>query len=250
MEFIEIFPKIKVLNSFKGVYFELINSLAISDLQIGYELYLAEEKGIFLPQTQLKEIKKEIGNILRKIKVKKLIINGDFKHEFGEASRQEWREVKEFINFVRKKVKEIILVRGNHDNYLLSIASHLGLKVFDPYYFEKGILFTHGHKKIKYPKNVETIVIGHEQPALVFKKGFDKIKVPCLLYGKTKEGKNFICLPAFSPLSSGVEINAIQKEELLSPILRDEVELEELIPIIIDKEIGCLKFPKIKKIRT
>jgi metallophosphoesterase superfamily enzyme len=33
--------------------------LFISDLQIGEELYLAEEKGIYVPQVQLKEMKKK-----------------------------------------------------------------------------------------------------------------------------------------------------------------------------------------------
>jgi hypothetical protein len=33
---------------------------------------------------------------------------------------------------------------------------------------------------------------------------------------------------------------------LLSPILKEEVELEELIPIALDKEVGPLKFPKIR----
>ena len=119
---------------------------------------MAEEKGIFIPQLQLKEMKNDLSKIFEMTKAEKLIINGDFKHEFGEASRQEWREVKDFVEFAKRKFEEIILVRGNHDNYLLTIASHIGLKVYDPFYFEKGILFTHGHKKIEYPENVEVVL--------------------------------------------------------------------------------------------
>ena len=248
MQKIEIFPGIYVINGFRAIFLKNIDAVAISDLQLGQELYLAEEKGIFVPQFQLREMKRDLSAILKETKARKLIINGDFKHEFGEASRQEWREVKELTRFVAKKVREIILIRGNHDNYLLTIASHLGLKVFDPFYVEGNILFTHGHKKVKYPKGVKTVVIGHEQPALLLKRGFDRIKVPCLLYGKMKNGKNFICLPAFSPLASGVAINSVSKDELLSPILKDEVEINELRPIVVEKEIGALKFPKIGEI--
>jgi hypothetical protein len=245
----EIIPGFETINGYRAIFVERLNAVVISDLQLGEELYLAEERGVFIPQIQLNEMKKDISEILKLTSAKKLIINGDFKHEFGEASRQEWREVKEFVGLVQRKVKDIILVRGNHDNYLLTIASHIGLKVFDPFYLEEKIIFTHGHKKIKYPQNVETVVIGHEQPALILKRGFDKIKTPCLLYGKVKDGKNFICLPAFSPLASGVAINSASSEDLLSPILREEVNIDESIPIALDKEIGALKFPPIKKIR-
>jgi len=186
---------------------------------------------------------------LKKLKAKRILINGDIKHEFGEASRQEWREVIELVEFLRKKTKEIIVVRGNHDNYLLNIASKINLQVFDPFYLEKGYLFTHGHKKISYPKDFHTLIIGHEEPAIILKEGFDRIKLPALLYGKMKNGKRIICLPAFSYLSSGTEVNVVDKEDLLSPILKEDVDIDELEVIGIDKEVGALKFGKLKNIR-
>jgi metallophosphoesterase superfamily enzyme len=123
------------------------------------------------------------------------------------------------------------------------------LQVFDPFYLEKGYLFTHGHKKISYPKDFHTLIIGHEEPAIILKEGFDKIKLPALLYGKMKNGKRIICLPAFSYLSSGTEVNVVDKEDLLSPILKEDVDLDELEVIGIDKEAGALKFGKLKNIR-
>jgi len=244
----EVFEGIEIINSFKAVYIEELDLIVISDLQIGEELYLAE-KGIFIPQIQLREMKKELNAIFKKVKANRILINGDVKHEFGEASRQEWREVIELVEFLRKKTKGIIVVRGNHDNYLLNIASKINLQVFDPFYLEKGYLFTHGHKKISYPKNFHTLVIGHEEPAIILKEGFDKIKLPTLLYGKMKNGKRIICLPAFSYLSSGTEVNIVDKEDLLSPILKEDVDIDELEVIGIDKEVGALKFGKLKNIR-
>jgi hypothetical protein len=245
----EIFENIEIINSFKAIYIRELDLLAISDLQLGEELYLAEEKGIFVPQIQLKEIKKELNAIFKKVKARRILINGDVKHEFGEANEQEWREVIEFIEFLRKKTKEIIVVRGNHDNYLLNIASKINLQFFDPFYLEKGYLFTHGHKRISYPRNFHTLIIGHEEPAIILKEGFDRIKMPALLYGKMKNGKRIICLPAFSYLSSGTEVNTVDKEDLLSPILREDVNIDELEVIGIDKEVGALKFGKLKNIR-
>jgi hypothetical protein len=248
MNQLEIFKGIKVFNGFRAIWVEELKALVIADLQLGEELYLAKEKGILVPQFQLKEMLEDLARLFELVKPKTLIINGDLKHEFGELSKQEWREVRELVGFVLSSKVKPILVRGNHDNYLLTIASKLGLKVYDPYYLERGYLFTHGHKKIEYPKEFHTLIIGHEQPALLLKKGFDKIKVPCLLYGKLANGKNFICLPAFSPLASGTEINLVTKEDLLSPILREEVELKELVPIAIDKEVGALKFPMLREL--
>lgn len=244
----EIFEGISTINGFRAIFVKKLKAIAISDLQLGEELYVAEEQGIFVPQVQLKEMKEDLEKIFELTKAERIIINGDLKHEFGEASRQEWREVKDLISFLKEKVKEIILVRGNHDNYLLNIVSKLGIKLYQPFFFSQGILFAHGHQRFDYPKEMKVLIIGHEQPALVLRKGFDRIKVPCLLYGKTRNKKNFICLPAFSPLASGVEINLISKEELLSPILREEVDFENLSAIALDKEIGALNFGKIKNV--
>jgi len=245
----EIFKGIEVINGFKAIYVRELDLIVISDLQLGEELYLAEEKGIFVPQIQFREIKSELSTIFRKAGATRILINGDVKHEFGEASKQEWREVIELVEFLRKKVKEIIVVRGNHDNYLLNIASKINIQIFDPFYIEKGYLFAHGHKKFSYPKNFHTLIIGHEEPAIIIRHGFDKIKLPALLYGKMKNGKRIICLPAFSTLSSGTEINAIDENDLLSPILKEDVDLDELEVVGIDKEVGALSFGKLKEIR-
>lgn len=246
---LKIFGRVEVINGFKAIFIQTLNAVCISDLQLGYEQYLAKREGIFLPKTQLEEILSELKAIFRVRSLRKIIINGDLKHEFGEASEQEWFEVKKLIKYLRKKVEEIILVRGNHDNYLLNIASYLGIEVFDPFYFEKGFCFLHGHKRVKYPKNTEFVVIGHEQPSILLKEGFDRIKIPCLLYGKMKNKMRLICLPSFSPIASGSPINTIGKEELLSPILKEEVDVDELKAVGLDREIGILELPKIKNIR-
>jgi uncharacterized protein len=245
----KIFEDVEIVNGFRAICIKELDLIAISDLQLGEELYLAEEKGIFVPQIQLKEIKKELSAIFKKVKARRILIDGDVKHEFGEASRQEWREVIELVEFLRKKTKEIIVVRGNHDNYLLNIASKINITIYDPFYQEKGYLFTHGHKKISYPKNFHTLIIGHEEPAIILKEGFDRIKLHALLYGKMKNGKRIICLPAFSYISSGTEVNVVDKEDLLSPILKEDVNIDELEVIGIDKEVGVLKFGKLKNIR-
>jgi hypothetical protein len=245
---IEFLKGMHTVDGYRAIFIESVQAIVVSDLQLGEELYLAENMGVFIPQTQLKEIEADLAAILGATRARRVIVNGDLKHEFGEASQQEWREVRELIVFLREKVDEVILVRGNHDNYLLTIASSLGIRVHDPYYFVEGIAFTHGHKRIQYPKDMETLVIGHEQPAIVLKRGFDRVKVPCLLYGKTKSGEDFVCLPAFSPLAEGTAVNTEEKDRLLSAILREDVDTEQLKPIGLDKETGALEFPTLRQL--
>jgi len=244
----KIFNSVETVDGLPAIFLKKEGILAISDTHLGYELYLAE-KGMYIPQLQLKEMLQNLKEAYELTGARTLLINGDMKHEFGEASRQEWREVREFVTFAKKMFEEVVLVRGNHDNYLLSITSKLGIEVFDPFYLRNGKCFLHGHKKVKLPwEEIEILIIGHEQPALLLRRGFDKIKIPCILYGKMKNGKRIICIPSFSPLSSGTSINMMDKDELLSPYLREEVDLMEMEVIGIDKEVGALKFPKLKKI--
>jgi hypothetical protein len=39
------------------------------------------------------------------------------------------------------------------------------------------------------------------------------------------------------------------REELLSPVLKEEVKFEDLIPIALEKEVGALKFKRIKELQ-
>src|SRR2546425_6170436 len=59
-------------------------------------------------------------------KAEKVIIAGDFKHEFSKNLVDEWVEVKQVLRFLRDRVTPV-LVRGNHDNYLATILGDLNL---------------------------------------------------------------------------------------------------------------------------
>lgn len=166
----------------KAVFLEKEEILVISDLHLGYE----ENLGIAIPRQQYKQIIRELDNIFREIdkisknknlkhqgsqaslkqissqldngelakpelsfnnkKIKKIIILGDFKHNFGENREEEWREVRGVIEFLEKKAK-IIIVKGNHDNYLANIAEKYNIEIRD-YYIEGEYGFIHGDKKI------------------------------------------------------------------------------------------------------
>ncbi|MEM5828183.1 MAG: metallophosphoesterase [Candidatus Aenigmatarchaeota archaeon] len=241
----KIDEKIEIIDGYPAIYIKKLDLLVISDLQIGFEVHLAQ-KGISIPQIQFNEILKDIKDIKLLSNAKRLLINGDVKHEFKEATKQEWRETIDFLNFCKQNFKEIIIVRGNHDNYLLNILKDLEIVFYDPYYVEEEFCFLHGHKKVELPK-CEYIIIGHDQPAIVLRDEFEKVKLKAFLFGKYKD-KKILVLPSFSPISFGTEINNYTSKDFMSPYLQ-EIDVEELEVFAIDKSVGTLKLGKLKNLR-
>ena len=189
--------------------------LIISDLHIGYEEVL-NKQGMLVPRFQFKEICQRLMNILKKTKPDVVVINGDLKHEFGTISEQEWRETLKVLDLIHKYCKKIVLIKGNHDTILGLIAKKRKIEIVEDYKIDK-ILILHGHKLVK--TNAETLIIGHEHPAISLRRGIRQEKFKCFLKGKYKR-KNLIVMPSFCLVTEGTDI---QKEELLSPYLQQNL---------------------------
>lgn len=193
------------------------NYLIISDIHIGYEGALNRE-GIMVPRFQYKKILERMNDIIQKYDPKKVIVNGDLKHEFGRITRQEWQESKDFIEFLKTNFEEIILIKGNHDNFTKFIAEKTGLEVYESYKLG-GYVIMHGDKlpDEKTLNNSETIIIGHEHPCIGIRNGERLEKIKCYLKGNYK-GKNLIVMPSFNFVSEGSDI---LHEKTLSPLLKN-----------------------------
>lgn len=219
--------------------------LVFADFHIGYEEAL-NRQGILVPRFQFKDVIKRLGKIFselkrRKIKLEKIIINGDIKHEFGKISEQEWRETLRLLDFIARQCNNIILVKGNHDTILGPIAKKKKVSVVD-YYFVKDVLITHGHKipDKNILKKAKTIVIGHEHPAISLREDLRREKFKCFLKGKYKR-KNLIVMPSFCLATEG---NDILSEKLLSPFLDQNISNFEVF-VVADK---IYDFGKIKNL--
>ena len=206
-------------------------AIAISDLHLGYEGALAEQ-GIGVPRIQRRVILERLGRILDRYKPEKVVVCGDFKHEFSKALVDEWVEVKQVLRFLRERT-EPVLVRGNHDNYLLNILSDLGMKLVDRYDLE-GFTFVHGHEDVA---SLGTIVMGHEHPAVKLRDPLGAtLSLPAFV-----AADRLIVLPAFSPLALGVDVAAYP---YLSPIL-NRMDLEDARVIGVDEREGLLDFGRV-----
>ncbi|HIE23716.1 MAG TPA: metallophosphoesterase [Candidatus Korarchaeota archaeon] len=222
-----------------GIFLSDMRALAIADLHIGYEEALLES-GIHLPKSQYPKIKEKILHLLDELKPKVLIIVGDVKHEFGEASRQEWIEVLDLLDTLQERV-ELHVVRGNHDNYLIPILKRREVPLHDPYLEMGDCLFAHGHKEVspEVLSRAKILVMGHEHPAVTFRDEVGaKTKFKCHLIGR-KDGSYLLILPAISPLAPGADVSF--RSLPFSPLLRD-VELDSFRVVVIDEEAGAYDF--------
>jgi len=232
-----------------GLYIKPLDVLAIADLHIGYEEYLVEQ-GIYLPPLQLPELKKMLKDMIEVSNASKLVIVGDVKHEFGDISKQEWKETIELLNYLKKELKiEVHVVRGNHDNFLIGVLKRLEIPFHDPLLKDGEWVFVHGHKPLPvetFQENVKHIVMGHEHPAIILRDELGvKIKLKALLKGEYS-GKSLFVLPAISPYMPGTEVNVAR--EFLSPVL-NSVNISEFAVYAIDLEAGVYNFGTVKMLR-
>lgn len=177
--------------------------LIVGDLHLGYEEAL-NQTGVFVSRTLFKEVLKEFDEIFGEIgNVDKVILLGDVKHDFGGILKQEWNDILDFIDYLNKRTKEVIITIGNHDTFVRFIANKRKINIAD-YYIWKDYFFAHGDKD--YPEiwdnKIKTIVIGHAHPAVRLKEGVKEEKYKCFLEGEFK-GKKWIILPSFLGASEG-----------------------------------------------
>jgi hypothetical protein len=194
------------------------DTLIIGDLHLGYEEALNAE-GIMVPRFQYQKILSRLEAIIEKTNCSRVIINGDLKHEFGRITRQEWKEISNFIGFLKDNFQEVVLIKGNHDNFTRFIAERTDLEVYDRFSIGKYLIL-HGDKVPDDLEDIgeETLIIGHEHPCVGLKSGERIEKIKCFLKGSFK-GKNLVVMPSFNFVTEGSDI---LHEKALSPFLREK----------------------------
>ena len=206
-------------------------ALVISDLHLGFEGALAE-RGVSIPRFQRKVILERLGAMLDRSKAERVVVAGDFKHEFSRNLVDEWVEVKQVLRFVKERATPV-MVRGNHDNYLATILGDLGLALHDRADVG-GYTIVHGHEDVS---TLHPIVMGHEHPAVKLRDELGAVvSVPAFLVTD-----RLVVLPAFSPLALGVDVSSYP---YLSPIL-NRTPIDDARVIGVDEKEGLLDFGRV-----
>jgi hypothetical protein len=238
----EILPGIEIKG--KALWHAKKKILIIADIHIGYEEAMKNE-GVYAPRTTFSELRKEIEEILL-LKPKLIVVNGDIKHEFGRISNQEWKDAIEFLDLLLGKSR-VILIKGNHDNFLEPIAVKRGVEVKDFYCFD-DVCITHGHKifidRGMHSKNIKKIIIGHEHPAVSITDGVKTETYKCFLKGKWHK-KTLVVMPSFFSVFEGSDV---KRKKLLSPYLDEKIIGNFEVYIVGEKERVYL-FGKLKGIK-
>lgn len=235
-------------------------TLVIADLHIGWEMALSE-KGIHIP-TQTSRMLKQLIKLIKQCKPEKLLVLGDVKHTVAKAELGEWQDIPEFFGELKSHVKEIMIIRGNHDGNIEPLLPE-NIKLLPATGTTIGnVGLFHGHR---WPSptllKCKTLLMGHIHPTLAFRDpaGFRItkqvwIKVQCDATGlagtllqkhgvkieknpretlwkhyriKPKTVQLFI-MPSFNDALGGKPLNAVdsnkklKSEKIVGPVLRSE----------------------------
>lgn len=230
--------------------------LVIGDIHLGYESEL-EGKGISIGRKMYEEMVEELEKIFDKIgDVNKIILLGDVKHGFSRGNSQEWEEVRRLIEYFNGKIKlggEIVILKGNHDNYLENI---IGRKIdeiigketrVEDYYIWREIVFVHGDRDFEeiWNKDIKLVIIGHVHPVVNLNDNVKVEKYKCYMLGEIRSGlkkKKIIVVPSFIENERGVDVREISKEWPWKYNI-DNFEIK-----VIGDNLEVLDFGKIKKL--
>jgi Predicted ICC-like phosphoesterases len=211
------------------IYIDESETLVMADLHFGFEeaasrglIYsLRKSSGyyaVFIPRIQFKKTISLLDKVLSELRVKRVLVNGDLKHAFDRLLKQEKEEVISLIKYLREKgVEDIIVVRGNHDNFIKPILRKMNVDFVNSISIpieDKRVLFTHGHEEVDLSGH-DVVVIGHEHPSL---KCFEVYRFPCFMKIPWNN-KTIVVMPATGPYHPGVVV-APFPTEYLSPIIR------------------------------
>lgn len=218
-----------------AVYLEGPRAAVISDLHLGYEGAL-HDQGISIPRRQKRVMMERLDALLADLQPRTLVVAGDFKHEFSRPLREEWNEVLDVLDFLQGRV-EVLMVRGNHDNFLRNILNRKGMELHRQVTLG-GVRIVHGHEG--FPLEGMT-VMGHEHPSLKLKDEIGAtVSIPCFL-----ARGDLVVLPAFSPLAYGTDIF---QRPYLSPIL-NTLDMGSARVVGVDDKLGLLDFGRMDRIR-
>jgi putative SbcD/Mre11-related phosphoesterase len=147
---------------------EKTKTVVIADPHLGWETAL-RDKGIHVP-SQTPKLLQKLETLLSRYKPDKLLILGDVKYSVVATDPGEWHDIPEFFSALRNYVRDIAIVRGNHDANLepllpedIKLLPATGTAIGDVGLF-------HGHK---WPSptllKCKTLFMGHLHPVVVFR---------------------------------------------------------------------------------
>lgn len=188
---IKIKNKEVLLTNQHAAYLQDGKVLILSDIHIGKISYF-REYGIAYPSSAIGSEIKKLKKLIRYLQPNTIIIVGDLVHKDLND------EVKDLLRYFEElSSKQIILVSGNHDRYVLDKLNIYNLEVL-PKASIDNIIFLHDEENIVLDKN-KFYVTGHKHPKVKINfKARQSVVMDCFALKK-----NILTLPAFSEHAAG-----------------------------------------------
>lgn len=211
---------VELLDGMPVAYMRSLNALAVADLHLGYEGVMAKS-GALVPKVNLKKITDTLRQAVELTGARSIIVNGDIKNEFATVDVEEFNELYDFIHFANDLGVHLVLIKGNHDNFVERYREPFKLEIHRQEATMGRYLFFHGEElPAAVPNETKMLVMGHEHPAIAIYNAIGrKEKLRCFLRGEYM-GRELLVLPAMNYFAAGTEINTHGKEDLLSPVLK------------------------------
>ena len=186
-------------------------TVVLGDLHLGYERAL-EQEGMYIPRMNTDSISDALNDIIFRYDPATVVLLGDIKHDFKRSGYEEKNEVRRIMTLI-SEAAQLVVVKGNHDNYLQNIISDMGLLAVD-YIDIMGYRLEHGHED----SGVRPVIIGHEHPSVRIPGSVGGgLKLQCFVHAKAD---GVIVLPPFSPFSSGNDL-VLDKNCVMAPALKE-----------------------------
>jgi putative SbcD/Mre11-related phosphoesterase len=138
----------------------------------------------------------------------------------------------------------VIVIRGNHDNYLKNISGKRKFAGVEDFYVVGRYCFLHGDRDFPeiYDKKIKTWIIGHAHPALRLSDGIKTEKYKCFLEGEYKK-KRIMIVPSFAEYFAGSD----PRQE--SNNLAWGFNLSKFKARVVGDRLEVLDFGKLEKIK-
>jgi putative SbcD/Mre11-related phosphoesterase len=235
MQSLEILPGVRITND-RCLILEEGPTAVLGDLHLGYESAL-EDEGMYIPRMNTDSIRDSLNRILSRYEPKRVVLLGDIKHDFKRSGREGRDEVRTILGLLTEAA-EVIVVKGNHDNFLQNILSDSGLLVSD-YVDMAGFRLEHGHVD----SGKRPVIIGHEHPSVRIPGAVSGgMKVQCFVHEKNS---GVIVLPPFSPFSSGNDLVPDRKGVMAEALKTSDYENADIYAVT---EMGIIKMGKLKDV--
>jgi putative SbcD/Mre11-related phosphoesterase len=242
-------------------------TLIIADLHLGWEINLAQ-KGIHLP-SQTEKLLDKLLCLIGDTEPDSLFVLGDAKHTIAKVESREWQDIPKFFQTISSKVKDIHIIRGNHDGNLepllpqnVQLHPSTGTTL-------NGMGLFHGHSWLgKKLLECSTLLMGHTHPTVLLYDflGYRMstqvwIKAQCSTetltaeylkakkikaeetplgatrkrLNKTQKTKQLIIIPCFNNFLGGRPMNKSTKRRYMGPLLRSgAVNIDQAEALLLD----------------